>query len=256
VSSGGNGAGRFWATLGVTAVASLAVHAGALALAARLEPPGARPAAPVEVEFEVVEPPPPAPPARALPPPPPPPPAPKKVDFAKLPPPPRDEPPPPPPPPNDEPPKEEPPARPVLVTGLNLNSTVESGAVAVQVGNTLYGKAPDVAVDPKSVKSYSADGTAPPQRVTRPPRCLPLEERDRPPYPKAAAAAGIEGVVKLVLTVDVGGQVSSARVVAEPGYGLGDAARSSVSRIRCSPGLLEGEPVIADVTYSYRFTLD
>jgi TonB family protein len=124
------------------------------------------------------------------------------------------------------------------------------------VGNTLYGKADEVARDAKDVKPYAAEGTAPPQRITRPPKCLPLDERERPPYPRAAQTAGIEGLVKLLLTVDAQGRVTSARVLVEPGYGLGDAARSSATRIRCSPGLLEGEPVVSDVTYGYRFTLD
>lgn len=257
----GSGAGAFWGTLGLTAAASLALHAGGLAVAARLEPRAPAVQTPVEVEFEAVPAPPPPPPplpAKELPPPPPAPKEPKKVDFAKLPRPPKDLPPPPPPPPNEPPPRDQSPsAKPAApVVGLSLNSTVESGGFAVQAGNTLYGRANDVAASPRDVKPYAAEGTAPAQRITRPPRCLPLDERERPPYPKAAQAAGVEGLVKLLLTVDAQGQVTSARVLVEPGYGLGEAARASATRIRCSPGLLEGEPVVSDVTYGYRFTLD
>jgi protein TonB len=260
VNEEGNRPGGWFGTLGLTAAVSLALHAGGLALAARLEPRRPAAQAPVEVEFEAVKAPPPPPPRAVEPlPPPPAPREPKHVSFAKLPRPPRDLPPPPPPPPNEPPPPDTPPAKAAApVVGLSLNSTVESGGVSVQTGNTLYGKADDVAADPKIVKPYAAEGTAPPpaQKITRPPRCLPLDERERPPYPRAAQAAGVEGLVKLLLTVDAQGRVTGARVLVEPGYGLGEAARASATRIRCSPGLLEGEPVISDVPYGYRFTLD
>jgi protein TonB len=241
VSSGGSGSS--WATIGLTAIASLALHAGGLAAASRLDPRPPAAQAPVEVEFEAVPAPPPPPPPAAdeeEPPPPPPPPAPKKVAMAQLPPPPKDAPPPPPPPPNEEPPEETPPARAAPVVGLSLNSTVESGGFAVQTGNTTYGKADEVAVAPKDVKPYSAEGTAPPPRISRQPRLL---EKTEPPYPEGARRAEVEGPVTLLLHIDAQGRVVAARVLAEPGAGLGEAARVHALKLRFSPALLEGEPV-------------
>ncbi len=249
--------GTSWvATLGATAVVSLALHAGGLALAARLEPRTPPPQRPVEVSFDAVEPP---PPPKEEPPPPPPPeppkekPAPKRVAMADLPPPPKSLKPPPPPPPNEEPPPSAPPAKAVPITGLSLSSTVDSGSFSVGTGNTMYGKASEVAADPKQVKPYAAKDAAPPQRISRQPRKLGDVDI---PYPPEARRAGVEGPVKLLLRIDTQGRVVSARVLSDPGAGLGEAAREAVLRMRFEPGLLDGEPVEVDYLYIYRFTLE
>lgn len=242
--------------LGATVAVSLALHAGGLALAQRLEPiPAAKPK-PVEVEFEAVTPPPPPAPPKAEPPPPPPapepPPPPRRVAMAKLPPPPRDAPPP--PPPNEAPPPDAPPAKAAPKVGISLSSTAQSGGFAVGVGNTLYGKAPEVAADPENVKPYAAKDTAPPARRSSQPRLL---EQPEVPYPAEARRAGLEGQVKLLLRIDREGRVVAARVLAEPGGGLGEAARAGALRFRFSPGLLEGEPVeVPDLIYTYTFVLE
>jgi protein TonB len=248
------GRGSWVGALGATAAVSLALHAGGLALASRLEPRTPPPAPPVEVDFEVVPEPPPPEPPRAEPPPPPELPAPRRVSMAKLPPPPRDAKPPPPPPPNEAPPPSSAPAKAVPLTGLSLSSTVESGSFAVGTGNTLYGKAPEVAPDPREVKPYAAEGTAPPPRLSAQPRLL---EQPEVPYPPEARRAGVEGKVKLLLRIDREGRVVSARVLADPGGGLGEAARAGALRFRFSPGLLDGEPVeVPDFLYTYTFVLE
>jgi len=247
---------RSWlGTVGAAAVASFALHAGGLALAARLERFPPAPQEPVEVAFEAVKPPPPPPPpVRRESPAPPPPAEPKRVAAAKLPRPPRDEPPPPPPPPNEPPPKDAPPAkRAAPRVGVSISSTAEGGAFSVGVGNTLYGKAPEVAADPKDVTPYGAEGTAPPPRLSRQPR---LVSQPEVPYPQEAKRAGIEGQVKLLLRIDAQGRVISARVLVEPGGGLGEAARAAALQLRFSPALLDGEPVeLTDFPYTYTFDL-
>ena len=251
--SSGGGTGSWVGTLGATAAVSLALHAGGLALASRLEPRRPPPQRPVEVEFEAVPPPAPEPP-RAEPPPPPAPAAPRRVSVARLPPPPPGARPPPPPPPSEAPPPDAPRARAVPLTGLSLSSTVSSGAFAVGTGNTLYGKAPEVAPAPEQVKPYAADGTAPPPRLSAQPRLL---EQPEVPYPPEARRAGVEGKVKLLLRIDREGRVVSARVLADPGAGLGEAARAGALRFRFNPGLLDGEPVeVPDFPYTYTFVLE
>ena len=126
------------------------------------------------------------------------------------------------------------------MVGLSLDSTVESGGFAVPVGNTTYGKAAEVAANPKDVKPYAAENTAPPARISRQPKLL---DKAEPPYPEAARRAGIEGPVTLLLHIDAAGHVVTARVLSDPGAGLGEAARTHALKLRFSPGLLEGEPV-------------
>lgn len=240
----GGGKGGFLATLGATAAVSLALHAGGLALAARLEPRLPARTPPVEVAFEAVEVPP--PPKEPPPPPrvnePPPPPEPKRVAAAKLPKAPRDEPPPPPPPPNEPPPRDQPPAPAAPVAGLSKDSTVDAGSFSVPVGNTGMAKPSEVAVDPRTVKPYAAEGTAPPPpRISRRPQLL--DPPPLPPYPEAARRAGIEGKVVLLLHVDAQGRVVAARVLSDPGGGLGDAAKSYAMKLRYRPALVDGEPV-------------
>jgi len=259
VSSAGRAS---WAgTLSAAAAASLALHAGGLAAASRLSPRPPGKEAPVEVAFEAVEPaPPPPPPPRAeLPPPAPP--APHRVSMARLPPAPKEPArPAPPPPPNEPTPPAAPPAKTAVpLTGLSLSSTVEAGGFAVPIGNTSYGKAPEIAPDPREVRPYAAEGSSPP--APAPPRSLSaqprLVEQPEVPYPAEARRAGVEGQVKLLLRIDRQGRVISARILAEPGGGLGEAARSGALRFRFSPGVLDGEPVeVPDFLYTYTFVLE
>ena len=241
------GPGFRWGALAATAATSLALHAGGLALASRLEPRPAAKVAPVEVEFEAVTPPArePSPPRAA-----PTPPAPTRIRFARLEPRPAT---PPPPPSEAPPPAAASPARSVPRVGISLSSTAEGGSFAVGVGNTLHGKPPEVAADPGDVRPYAAQGTAPP-----PPSAQPrLLEQPEVPYPPEARHAGVEGRVRLLLHIDAQGRVVSARVLSDPGAGLGEAARAGALRFRFSPGLLDGQPVeVPDFPYTYTFVLE
>jgi protein TonB len=67
---------------------------------------------------------------------------------------------------------------------------------------------------------------------------------------------GLEGVVVLALTVDVGGRVAEARVVEDPGHGFGEAAVRVVRReCRFDPARRDGEPVATTLRYTVRFVL-
>jgi protein TonB len=235
----------------LAAAASGALHAGGWALAAEL-PPRAPTAASEVVALEVVEPPAPPPtpppaPAPAAPAPPRPPRA-APVREVRAPAPPHDLPPPP-----NEAAAAPPAARPVLRVGLSLSSTAQGGAFAVGVGNTLHGQAEETAADPASVKPYAAEGTAPPSGADRPPR---LVSAPKIPYPAEARRAGLAGKVVLLLTLDAAGRVKDARVLEEPGAGLGEAAREGARAFRFEPARRGGAPVETRIRFTYTFVLE
>ncbi len=235
------------AALVATALASTLLHGAAFAAAARLGPPPAPPRT-LELDVEIAEVPPPSPepePAEPTPPP-----RPRVAAVRRAPtPPPADAP----PPPNEERPPEAPRPHAAPRVGVSLSSTTQAGTFAVGVGNTLHGKAPDKAVAPEDVKPYAAERYAPPTSLSAQPRPL-----DLPPiaYPSAARKAAVEGRVVLLLRLDATGRVSSARVVEEPGAGLGEAARAGALRFRFTPAMEAGEPVATEIRFTYTFVLE
>jgi len=240
-------------------LASLGVHGAGFFMLSHLEdrprPEANRPVELVMVEVQKPPPPPPPPPEEPKPPPPPPKaarPPPVKVARAEKPPPP---PPPdaPPPPPNDTPPPE-PPSKPVpLVVGLSMSSTTSAGAFAAPVGNTVYGKTGDKAVDPKDVKAYSAPKYVPVYQVDTEPS---VASEVKIPYPDEARRAGVEGTVTMSITIDTEGRVVKVTVVKGLGYGLDEAARGALLRFRFKPAVKNGEAVSTEMKYSYTFVLD
>lgn len=161
-----------------------------------------------------------------------------------------------PPPPNAPPPPDAaPPSRAPVKIGVSLSATT-SGGVAAPAGNTAYGEMPKTAPDPGEVKPYRSDRYVPPTEVTVLPR--PVGEC-RPPtdeYPKDALRLGIEGVVVLVLTVDEKGAIADARVIEDPGHGLGPAAARSVrAHCRFEPARRGGDAVATSFRFKVRFEL-
>lgn len=229
--------------LAAAAAVSALLHASGWAAAARLEPrPAARPE-PVTVAFEVAPPPP--PPASPRPRPAAPPPARRPIAAAALPPAPAAAPP---PPSSEAPPPSGPPARAVPLVGITLSSTAQGGSFAVGVGNTLGGRAAEIAADPAEARPYASSA-----RLSAQPRLL---EKPEVPYPAAARRAGVAGRVVLLLRVGADGAVRAARVLAEPGAGLGEAARDAALRFRFSPALLDGAPVETELRFTYTFVLE
>ncbi|OFX24101.1 MAG: hypothetical protein A2V77_03475 [Anaeromyxobacter sp. RBG_16_69_14] len=121
------------------------------------------------------------------------------------------------------------------------------------MGNTLQGKAPEKAAAPQEVKPYAAERYAPPTSLSAQPRPLHLPEIT---YPPAARKAAVEGRVVLLLRIDASGHVASARVVEEPGSGLGEAARAGALRFRFTPALEAGESVATEIRFTYTFVLE
>lgn len=75
-------------------------------------------------------------------------------------------------------------------------------------------------------------------------------------YPEQAREAGLEGVVKLTLTVDEQGKVVEASVAKGLGLGLDEEAVRRVKRFKFNPGRRGGVPVTMSTTFSVRFTLE
>jgi protein TonB len=237
---------------------SAALHAAALAALVRVPPPVRSAAHDVEVEVVEI--------ARAAPPRPPPPPLPpaRRAPRAALAPP-APAPAPParmpegPPPPNAPPPENaSPPAQAPVRVGVSISSATTAGGVAAPAGNTLYGELPGTAPDPASVKPYRSERYVPPSQVTALPRPLEACYRTSPEdYPEAARRLGIEARVSLVLTVDETGAIVDARVVKDPGHGLGGAAIESLKRHGCrfAPARRGDEPVATRFGFTVRFEL-
>ena len=90
--------------------------------------------------------------------------------------------------------------------------------------------------------------------VSRPPE---VAEEVRASYPEEARREGIQGTVRLLVLIRRDGTVYRVRVLEDPGYGLGEAARRALERFRFRPALgPDGEPVDYQIYYTYRFVLD
>jgi TonB family protein len=77
-----------------------------------------------------------------------------------------------------------------------------------------------------------------------------------PIYPEALQAAGLEGVVKLDVLIDVEGHVASVRVmnsIVHPAFA--QAAARAVRQWEFTPTLLNGQPVEVQMTASISFSL-
>jgi protein TonB len=76
----------------------------------------------------------------------------------------------------------------------------------------------------------------------------------QPAYTDRARAAGVEGKVRVELTVDETGRVVSVRVLTGLGHGLDEAAVAAAERATFQPALRCGKPARATFTISMRFS--
>jgi TonB family protein len=90
----------------------------------------------------------------------------------------------------------------------------------------------------------------------------------KPEYPESAKATGVEGVVKVQVTIDENGNVESAQAVIEfidndvlatektdPRPALREAAEQAALEAKFSPTLLNGDPVKVTGIITYNFVL-
>jgi len=88
--------------------------------------------------------------------------------------------------------------------------------------------------------------------LTSPPQLL---EAAAPEYPPQAAAAGLEAVVKVRITVDATGQVTDVVVTAPVGNGFDEAAVAAAKQYRFKPAEWDGVPGAITVETAIRFVL-
>ncbi len=196
--------------------------------------PEPEPVAPVEVEEPKPKPPPP-----------------KKKEIV--------EPPPPetPPPSNTEAPPEPTESAPP-VFGVTMSSTVQGGdsGMKVRVGNTLMKDPENEFTKADEVKPYAG----PPKKSYVPPSQVSKMARPRGEcrgdYPEEAKRLGIEGKVRLLITIEKDGTVSTVKVLKGLGYGLDEVAKAAIGECEFDPAYKDGEPVAIKVPYTYTFQLD
>jgi TonB family protein len=85
-------------------------------------------------------------------------------------------------------------------------------------------------------------------------KAKPLE-RVQPLYTDEARAAGIEGPVKVELTVNELGDVIEVRVIQGLGHGLDQAAMTAFKRWKFSPAMKNGKPIRTKFVITSRFQL-
>ncbi|MBL8957545.1 MAG: TonB family protein [Myxococcaceae bacterium] len=157
-----------------------------------------------------------------------------------------------PPPPTEEAPKEEAKPPPVFI-GVSMSGTSSAGTFSAPVGNSAMGGVAPKAPNPEEVKAYRAPKYVPPGGADTDPVA---QDEVKIPYPEEAKRAGIEGTVRLRITVDFEGKVTEVKVLSGPGYGLDEAAREALKRFRFKPAMKAGEAVSTTITYNYTFLLD
>jgi protein TonB len=76
-----------------------------------------------------------------------------------------------------------------------------------------------------------------------------------PAYTAAAREAGVEGLVRVEVSVSTDGSVTGARVVSGLGHGLDEAALEAARRAAFEPATRCGKPVAATAVLPFRFNL-
>lgn len=163
-----------------------------------------------------------------------------------------------PPPPNREiPPAPSTAEPPPPVFGVTPESvTTSESAVAVPVGNTLMTKDRTPAkAPPQPLPAVDPNAFAPvaDNLIAQFPVSLGEVKAE---YPEEAKRMGIEGRVKLRVSLDRQGHVRFVRVAKRAGYGFDEAAKQALMRMRFSPArTADGRAVDWEFTYDYGFEL-
>jgi periplasmic protein TonB len=136
----------------------------------------------------------------------------------------------------------------IIATEQSVPAPVEVGNAENFVGGTTSSEGKNsVAVDVSAVDP-NAKPTSNPQEVNRAARVSLRTNNWNCPWPSEADAEQInEQFVVLRVVVDKSGSVISARVINEPGFGFGDAAKTCAMRTHFSPARdAQGDPVQAE----------
>jgi protein TonB len=135
--------------------------------------------------------------------------------------------------------------------GLSLSGGVGGNGVALPAAGV---EKPSTATSAQVHRNLSASpmahgGDCEDPVVKPKPRQVP-----QPVYTTSARAAGIEGKVRVKLTVDETGRVVNVVVIEGLGYGLDETAVAAAKAAEFEPATRCGKPVSATFTISMRFT--
>lgn len=89
-------------------------------------------------------------------------------------------------------------------------------------------------------------------RVTKPPKLVEASEAE---YTEEAIEARVEGVVKLRLTIDAGGEVVEVEVLDGLGYGLDESAVEAAKDFVFEPAEINNQPAAVTLTFQIDFSL-
>jgi len=141
--------------------------------------------------------------------------------------------------------------------GLALSGGVDGTGIALPIGNNARGGSHTPQTSKAAAKrllplAAAAAGLDPCDEPPAKPKHL------RGPQPvgtEAARAAGIEGRVRVQLTVDESGRVVDVKLLQGLGYGLDEAALAAARQAEFEPAVRCGKPARATFNISMRFTL-
>lgn len=164
------------------------------------------------------------------------------------------------PPPPPEAPPSEPQAAPKTISelpdfGLSLSGGIGGEGPAFLPGGSTNGARAPRTPAPAAPRAAKPTATATPaiEDCADAPQKPKPRNVPQPAYTDAARAAGVEGKVRVELTVDENGQVISVRVLSGLGHGLDEAALAAARAATFEPALRCGKPTRATFTISMRF---
>lgn len=175
--------------------------------------------------------------------------------------PPKEEEPPPPEPPKPQPKSKAPPppeaapvaeAEPAPDFGFAMGSGDGPGGIAVPMAKPVAEKAPVRATEKKlqAATPKPTAGTCGEEEV----KAKPVSPT-QPAYTAEGQAAGVEGKVKVRITVDAEGKVTDVQLVEGLGHGLDESAIATVRTWRFNPATKCGKSVSSSFTVNVRFVL-
>jgi len=140
--------------------------------------------------------------------------------------------------------------------GLELSGGIGGGlaverAVATSAGPTKVARAQAPVVKRPAAARPSAVDDDPCVEPPAKPRPVNVPQ---PAYTDRAREAGVEGKVRVELTVDETGRVIAVRVLQGLGYGLDEAAVAAAERASFAPAVRCGKPSRATFTMGIRFS--
>ncbi|PZR14374.1 MAG: energy transducer TonB [Archangium gephyra] len=135
--------------------------------------------------------------------------------------------------------------------GVSQESVAEAGLIAVPIGSAVF-QPPRPTAEQAGPQS-SGRGFAPAGSADAEPELL---GEIKVPYPAEAQRNDVSGTVRMQVTIDVSGAVTSVKVLSGPGYGLNEAALEAMRRFRFKPATKKGEAIGYTFTYAYTFELE